>query len=224
MLAGMHTRIKICGFTRAADIAAAVSLGADAIGLVQYPQSPRFVPTEQLAALTAGIPAFVTPVLLYVNASDAEIEAGLNAVPHAVLQFHGDETPEACERWGRPYLRAARIPDPDLEFFDLLQYSQRFQSAMGILLDAKIDAYGGGGQTFNWAAFDWSQPQLSASTRLVLSGGLTSANVIDGISAVKPWAVDVSSGVESGKGIKDPAKMQAFIEAVKSADTRQSVP
>ncbi len=211
----MHIRIKICGLTRTHDIEDAVRAGADAIGLVQYPASPRFVAAERLAELAQVIPAFVTPVLLYVNAHPRDVEAGLRAVPHAMLQFHGEESPEECERWGRPYLRAARIPDPTVEAFDLLQYCERFHSASGILLDAKIDAYGGGGHTFNWAAFDWSQPQLNASTRLVLSGGLTSANVIDGIRLVRPWAVDVSSGVESAKGIKDRDKIQAFIRAVK---------
>ena len=214
----MQIRIKICGLTRAQDIEDAVQAGADAIGLVQYAPSARFVSTDRLPELASAIPAFVTPVLLYVNAAPAEIEAGLRAVPHAMLQFHGDETPEECERWGRPYLRAARIPDPSVEAFDLLQYCQRFHRALGILLDAKIDAYGGGGHTFNWAAFDWSQPQLNASTRLVLSGGLTSANVIDGIALVRPWAVDVSSGVESAKGIKDRNKLQAFIEAVRNGE------
>ena len=212
----MQIRIKICGLTRAQDIEDAVLEGADAIGLVQYGPSPRFVPPERLAELAQMIPAFVTPVLLYVNASPYEVESGLRAVPNAMLQFHGDESPEDCERWGRPYLRAARIPNPAVESFDLLQYCERFHSASGILLDAKIDAYGGGGHTFNWAAFDWSQPQLNASTRLVLSGGLTSANVIDGITLVQPWAVDVSSGVESAKGIKDRSQVKAFIQAVKA--------
>lgn len=213
----MHTRIKICGITREQDLAEAVALGVDAIGFVQYPQSPRFIDLAHLRDLAAQLPAFVTPVLLYVNASDADIEAGLHAVPNALLQFHGDETPADCARWQRPFIKAARIPDG--EAFDLLEYAQAFSQAAAILLDAKIEAYGGGGHRFNWAAFDWSQPQLNANTRLVLSGGLTPANVTDGIALVKPWAVDVSSGVEHAKGIKDSAHMRAFVQAVRRASS-----
>ena len=213
----MHTRIKICGITREQDLAEAVALGVDAIGFVQYPKSPRFIDLARLRDLAAQLPAFVTPVLLYVNASDADIEAGLRAVPNALLQFHGDETPADCARWQRPFIKAARIPDG--EAFDLLEYAQAFSQAAAILLDAKIEAYGGGGHRFNWAAFDWSQPQLNANTRLVLSGGLTPANVTDGIALVKPWAVDVSSGVEHAKGIKDSAHMRAFVQAVRRASS-----
>lgn len=213
----MHTRIKICGITREQDLAEAVALGVDAIGFVQYPKSPRFIDLARLRDLAAQLPAFVTPVLLYVNASDADIEAGLRAVPNALLQFHGDETPADCARWQRPFIKAARIPDG--EAFDLLEYAQAFSQAAAILLDAKIEAYGGGGHRFNWAAFDWSQPQLNANTRLVLSGGLTPANVTDGIARVKPWAVDVSSGVEHAKGIKDSAHMRAFVQAVRRASS-----
>ena len=211
----MHTRIKICGITRPQDLHDAVALGVDALGFVQYPKSPRHLDLVTLRHLSQQLPAFVTPVLLYVNADAAEIEAGLRAVPNATLQFHGDESPEACAQWGRPYMKAARIPDNG--DFDLLKYVQDFSGAMAVLLDAKIEAFGGGGHRFNWAAFDWSQPQLNANTRLVLSGGLTPANVTDGIALVKPWAVDVSSGVENAKGIKDAAKMQAFVHAVRQA-------
>ena len=213
----MHTRIKICGITRPQDLDDAVALGVDALGFVQYPKSPRHLAMDRLRELTQRLPAFVTPVLLYVNASAAEIEAGLAAVPNATLQFHGEESPAECQRWGRPYIKAARIPDTAQEAFDLLEYVHRYSSAMAVLLDAKIDSYGGGGHRFNWAAFDWSQPQLNANTRLVLSGGLTPANVIDGIARVKPWAVDVSSGVEHAKGIKDTAKMRDFVRAVRQA-------
>ena len=212
----MQTRIKICGITRDQDLHDAVAAGADAIGFVQYPPSPRSLSMDRLRALSEQLPAFVSPVLLYVNAQAADIEAGLRCVPNATLQFHGEETPAECQRWGRPYLKAARIPDPATEPFDLLQYALEYATASAILLDAKIDAYGGGGHPFNWAAFDWSQPQLNASTRLVLSGGLTPANVTDGITQVKPWAVDVSSGVEVAKGIKDRAKIEAFVRAVHS--------
>jgi phosphoribosylanthranilate isomerase len=168
------------------------------------------------------LPAFVTPVLLFVNADPAEVRAAVDAAPQALLQFHGDETPAYCVQFQRPYLRAARIPTgPAGAGFDLLKYARDFASAQAILLDAHIEGYGGGGQSFDWNAFPWSHPQLNASSRLVLSGGLTPANVVDGISRVQPWAVDVSSGVESAKGIKDPERVTAFIEAVRQADARR---
>ncbi len=218
----MHrTRIKICGLTREADVAHTVAAGADAIGFVLYPPSPRAVSIERMAALASTLPAFVTPVLLFVNAAPAEVRAAIEAAPQALLQFHGDETPAYCAQFQRPYLRAARIPTgPAGAGFDLLKYAQDFASAQAILLDAHIDGYGGGGQSFDWNAFPWSHPQLNASSRLVLSGGLTPANVADGIARVQPWAVDVSSGVESAKGIKDPERVTAFMEAVRQADGR----
>lgn len=217
----IRTRIKICGLTREVDVEAAVEAGADAIGLVMYSKSPRFVPPARAAELARHIPAFVTPVLLFVNASAEQIRAGMAAVPNAVLQFHGDETPAECIATGRPFIRAARIPPgPAGSSFDLLKYAQDFASAQAVLLDAHIEAYGGGGQSFDWTAFNWSHPHLNASSRLVLSGGLDAANVIDGITRVRPWAVDVSSGVEASKGIKDPDKIQAFIAAVRAADAQ----
>ncbi|MDP3521707.1 MAG: phosphoribosylanthranilate isomerase [Hydrogenophaga sp.] len=216
----MHrTRIKICGLTREADVAHTVAAGADAIGFVLYPPSPRAVSVERMAELARTLPAFVTPVLLFVNADPAEVRAAIDAAPQALLQFHGDETPAYCAQFQRPYLRAARIPTGAAGAgFNLLKYAQDFAGAQAILLDAHIDGYGGGGQSFDWTAFPWSHPQLSASSRLVLSGGLTPANVADGIRLVQPWAVDVSSGVESAKGIKDSQRVTAFIEAVRQAD------
>lgn len=224
------TRIKICGLTREADVDAAVHAGADAIGFVLYPRSPRFVTPERAGELARRMPAFVTPVLLFVNASPEYIAQGVAAVPHALLQFHGDESPADCELSGRPYIRAARIPaGHDGARFDLLKYADDYANAQAILLDAHVDGYGGGGQSFDWTAFPWSHPRLNASSRLVLSGGLTPANVTDGMAIVRPWAVDVSSGVEaigpdsqSLKGIKDPVRMRAFVAAVRAADTRQS--
>ena len=216
-----RTRIKICGLTREADVDAAVHAGADAVGFVLYEQSPRHVTAERAGELARRLPPFVTPVLLLVNAHREQIQRGVAAVPQALLQFHGDETPEDCQAAGRPYLRAARIPTGSAGAgFDLLKYASDHSAAQAILLDALVEGYGGGGQSFDWTAFPWSHPLLNASSRLVLSGGLTPANVTDGISRVRPWAVDVSSGVEAAKGIKDPDKMLAFVAAVRAADTQ----
>jgi phosphoribosylanthranilate isomerase len=202
---------------------AAVRAGADAVGFVLYEQSPRHVSAERAGELARRLPPFVMPVLLFVNASPEHIARGCAAVPQALLQFHGDETPADCLAAGRPYLRAARIPTgPAGAGFDLLKYASDHLAAQAILLDALVEGYGGGGQSFDWTAFPWSHPLLNASSRLVLSGGLTPANVIDGITRVRPWAVDVSSGVEAAKGIKDPDKMLAFVAAVRAADAQTS--
>lgn len=214
-----RTRIKFCGLTREADVDAAVQAGADAVGFVLYERSPRFVAPERAGELARRLPAFVAPVLLFVNASPEWIARGLRAVPQALLQLHGDETPAEAQAPGRPYLRAARIPAGKAgKSFDLLQFADDFASAQAILLDAHVEGFGGGGQSFDWTAFTWSHPRLNASSRLVLSGGLTPANVTDGIRLVRPWAVDVSSGIEVSKGIKSADKMQAFVAAVRAAD------
>jgi len=220
-----RTRIKICGLTRESDVDAAVRAGADAIGFVLYAQSPRHVTAQRAGELARRLPPFVTPVLLFVNASADEIRQGSEAVPQALLQFHGDETPAECQAAGRPYLRAARIPTgPAGASFDLLKYASDHSAAQAILLDALVEGYGGGGRSFDWTAFPWSHPLLNASSRLVLSGGLTPVNVTDGITRVRPWAVDVSSGVEAAKGIKDPDKMLAFVAAVRAADAQSPCP
>jgi phosphoribosylanthranilate isomerase len=220
-----RTRIKICGLTREADVDAAVQAGADAIGFVLYPQSPRFVSPERAGALARRLPPFVTPVLLFVNARPEYIAQVVAQVPNALLQFHGDETPATCAAAMRPFIRAARIPPgADGAGFDLIKYASDFATAHAILLDAHVEGYGGGGQTFDWTAFPWSHPLLNASSRLVLSGGLDAANVTDGIRLVRPWAVDVSSGVEVSKGIKDAAKIHAFVTAVRAADIPSSRP
>ncbi|PZP28923.1 MAG: phosphoribosylanthranilate isomerase [Roseateles depolymerans] len=205
------TRIKICGLTREADVDAAVAAGADAIGFVFYAKSPRAVTPERARVLARRLPPFVTPVGLFVNASDAELQAGLADVPNMLLQFHGDETPADCERVQRPYLRAARMAPG----FDLLNFGQSFSSAQAILLDAFVDGYGGGGKVF-----DWSLIPQSAPFPVVLSGGLSAANVADGIARVRPWAVDVSSGVEVSKGIKSADLIHEFCRAVRRADDR----
>jgi phosphoribosylanthranilate isomerase len=221
-----RTRIKICGLTREQDVDAAVHAGADAVGFVLYPKSPRHVSAERAAELSRRLPPFVTPVLLFVNEITSNIAASFSINKSAIAQFHGDETPETCQQAGRAHIRAARIPTaPGAPGFDLLEYAARYASAQAVLLDALVDGYGGGGKTFDWTAFNWSHPQLNASSRLVLSGGLDAANVTDGILTVRPWAVDVSSGVElTGpdgkpvKGTKDPEKIVQFVAAVRAAD------
>jgi len=220
-----RTRIKICGLTREQDVDAAAQAGVDAIGFVLYEKSPRFVSPERAGELAARLPAFVTPVLLFVNASPEWIARATAAVPQALLQFHGDETPADCLASARPFIRAARVPPgPAGRGFDLLKYAQDYAPAQALLLDAHVEGYGGSGQSFDWTAFPWSHPRLNASSRLVLSGGLTPANVTDGIRLVRPWAVDVSSGVEVSKGIKCADKIQAFVAAVRAADLSLSSP
>ena len=204
-----RTRIKICGFTREADVDAAVDAGADALGFVLYPKSPRAVSLARAQALAARLPPFVTPVLLFVNASPQELRAATEALPQALLQFHGDETPAQCDAAGRPYLRAARMAPG----FDLLDFATRFSGAQALLLDAFVEGYGGGGK-----AFDWSLIPPNVPAPVVLSGGLSPANVTDGVMAVRPWAVDVSSGVEQSKGVKNAALMRRFCKAVRDAD------
>jgi phosphoribosylanthranilate isomerase len=222
-----RTRIKICGLTREQDVDAAVQAGADAVGFVLYPASPRFVTPARAAELSRRLPVFVTPVLLFVNETTPNIIAANVHMTRTICQFHGDESPQDCQKPGLPYLRAARIPLSGAEGFDLVKFSQDYATAQAILVDAHVDGYGGGGKTFNWNAINWSHPQLNASSRLVLSGGLTPANVTDGIVQVRPWAVDVSSGVEVDapglpgktlKGIKDPDKIFQFVAAVRRAD------
>ena len=206
----MHrTRIKICGLTREADVDAAVAAGADAIGFVLYSKSPRAVLAQRAGELARRLPPFVTPVLLFVNATAQDIDAGLQAVPHALLQFHGDETPAQCRAPARPYVRAVRM-GPGV---DLLDCAASFSDAQALLLDAHVDGYGGGGKVF-----DWSLVLPGVACRLVLSGGLNPANVTDGIHRVRPWAVDVSSGVEAAKGVKDAGLMQQFCAEVQRAD------
>jgi phosphoribosylanthranilate isomerase len=206
-----RTRIKICGLTREVDVDEAVACGADAIGFVLYERSPRHVTPQRAAELARRLPPFVMPVCLLVNASPELLTATLDAVPNALLQFHGDETPETCRAAGRPYLRAARMAPG----FDLLDFAARHPDATGLLLDAHVEGYGGGGKVF-----DWSLIPANVPSQVVLSGGLNPANVIDGVMALRPWAVDVSSGVESAKGIKDAALMRRFCEAVREADAR----
>lgn len=205
----MRTRIKICGLREAAHVDVAAQAGADALGFVFYAKSVRALSLEQARGLIERLPPFVTPVGLFVNAAPAEIDAALKAIPNLLLQFHGDETPEDCERWGRPYLRALAVrPDTDL-----LDCARRHPHAQALLLDAPVEGYGGGGKVF-----DWSLLKPSVNSPVVLSGGLNADNVADGIRRVRPWAVDVSSGVEISRGVKCPDRIRGFCAAVRAAD------
>ena len=216
-----RTRIKICGMTREQDVDAAVAAGVDAVGFVMYRPSPRYVTTQRAAELARRLPPFVTPVLLFVNEEPQRVLDSCAHIAAAVVQFHGDETPQQCldatANGARPYLRAARIPLDESRPFDLVKFASTFPSAQAILLDAHVEGYGGGGKAFNW-----SRLPPSVNAHLVLSGGLTPANVTDGIAQVRPrcrsLSVDVSSGVEVSHGIKDPEKIHQFVAAVHAAD------
>lgn len=204
-----RTRIKICGLTRPDDVRAAVDAGADAIGFVFYPPSPRNLSFSRAAELAALLPPFVTAVGLFVN-PDAQFVAQARAeVPLQLLQFHGDESDAECAHHGLPWIKAARMR-PGV---DLVEFCASHPGARGILLDAFVDGYGGGGKTF-----DWSLIPPEPGRPLILSGGLDPANVEEAVRRVRPWAVDVSSGVEAAKGIKDAAKIAAFIAGVRHAD------
>ncbi len=206
-----RTRVKICGITRPEDGREAVRLGADAIGLVFYPPSPRHVTLEQAQAVRRAVPAFVTVVGLFVDAPAEEVARIAAAVPLDLLQFHGDEPPEYCSGFGRPYMKALRMrPDVDLQ-----ATCDRYADAAALLVDTyRPGVAGGTGETF-----DWSRIPSSLSLPLVLAGGLEPENVGEAVRQVHPYAVDVSGGVEAAKGIKDPARMQAFIRGVYRVDT-----
>jgi phosphoribosylanthranilate isomerase len=217
----MHrTRIKICGITREEDLRAAVAQGADALGFVFYPKSPRYVSPERFATLAAGLPPYVSSVALFVNASVDEVRAVVDAAPVALLQFHGDETIAECARIAdavkRPFVHAYRMK-PDTAPNDLLECELAYRAASpwfsGLLLDAYVDAYGGAGKVF-----DWSLIPKELAPRVVLSGGLSVQNATDAVARVRPWAVDISSGVEASKGIKDARKIADIIAAVRAAD------
>lgn len=213
------TRIKICGITRVEDALAAAHSGADALGLVFYDKSPRHVDVRLAAQLAAAVPPFVTLVGLFVNPSADTVRAVLQKVPLDVLQFHGEEAPEFCAQFGRPYLKAIRVKAG----VDLVQCEADYSHAQGLLLDAYVEGtHGGTGE-----AFDWALIPRGLSLPVILSGGLQAGNVAAGIEQVRPWAVDVSSGVESSgveaaKGIKNAAKIAAFINEVKKIDVQLS--
>jgi len=201
-------RSKICGITRLEDGLAAVAAGADAIGLVFYAPSPRAVSVEQAQAIVAGLPPFVTTVGLFVDMPPRDIEAVLAAVPLDLLQFHGDESPAACEALGRPYIKALRVRAGD----DVAALVDAYPGARAVLLDTFVDGVPGGtGQPFDWALVP-----ANLSKPVILAGGLTPGNVAAAIAQVRPYAVDVSGGVEASKGIKDAAKVENFVRAVRA--------
>jgi len=206
----MATAVKICGITRPEDALAAARAGAHAIGLVFYAKSPRHVTPARAAEIVRVLPPFVTTVGLFVNATAEEVRATLAGAPVALLQFHGEETPDFCRQFGRPYVKAVRVK-PGV---DLIQYARDFNDAKALLLDAYVEGLHGG----SGAAFDWSLIPRDLPLPVILSGGLTPENVAEAVRRVRPSAVDVSSGVESAKGIKDAQKIAAFIKGVRNAD------
>ncbi|HHJ80866.1 MAG TPA: phosphoribosylanthranilate isomerase [Candidatus Tenderia electrophaga] len=198
----MRTRIKICGITRPEDGVEAARLGADAIGLVFYDKSPRAVTPNQAAEIVAALPAFVTAVGLFVDPESISVETVLAQVPLDLIQFHGNETPAQCRRFGRPYLKAIRMRDG----IDLPTEQRRFSDARGLLLDTYQPGVPGG----TGEAFEWDRVPECLAASIVLAGGLTPDNVAAAIKQVRPYAIDVSGGVEASKGIKDAAKMADF--------------
>jgi phosphoribosylanthranilate isomerase len=205
------TRIKICGITREEDALVVARAGADAVGLVFYERSPRHVSITRALALVNVLPPFVTTVGLFVDADADFVRQVLATVPLDLLQFHGDESPEYCVQFGRPYLKAIRVKAG----VDLIQCAARYQAAKALLLDAHVEGIPGG----TGATFDWTLIPQQLALPVILSGGLDARNVTDGVSKVRPYAVDVSSGVEVAKGIKDAAKVAAFINEVKRVDS-----
>lgn len=206
----MPVAVKICGITRVEDGLAAAHCGAHAIGLVFHDASPRHVTPQQAAEIIRALPPFVTAVGLFVDAPPELVRATVAAVPLGLLQFHGDESPSYCRQFGHPYLKAVRVRAG----VDLLQYASDYQDARALLLDAYVEGTHGGTGT----AFDWTLIPPALPLPIVLSGGLSPDNVADAVRSVRPWAVDVSSGVESAKGIKDAAKIAAFISGARNAD------
>jgi phosphoribosylanthranilate isomerase len=219
-----RTRIKICGITRTEDLHAAVDAGADALGFVFYAKSPRYVTAERYAELARDLPPFVNAVALFVNATEDEVRAVVAAGPVSLLQFHGDETAGQCAALAqavqRPFVRAFRVKSgtsADTTAADLLESEAQYRAASpwfsGLLLDTYVDAYGGAGKVF-----DWSLIPKELAPRVVLSGGLSVHNVTGAVAQVRPFAVDISSGVEAAKGIKDARKIAAFVDAVRAGD------
>lgn len=206
----MATAVKICGITRPEDALAAARAGAHAIGLVFYEKSPRYVTPARAAEIIRVLPPFITAVALFVDATPGEVRAALAVAPAGLLQFHGDEPPAFCRQFGLPYIKAVRVRPGT----DLLQYARDYHDAKALLLDAYVEGLHGG----SGAAFDWSLIPRGLPLPVILSGGLTPENVMDAVRSVRPGAVDVSSGVESAKGIKDARKIAAFIKGVRSGD------
>ncbi len=215
-----RTRIKICGLTSVADVKMVVAAGADAVGFVFYPPSPRYIEPAKASTLLQAIPPFVMSVGLFVNVSEIELREFIAQAPVQLLQFHGDETPQQCASLAsavnRPFLKAFRVKS-DTTADDLLEYETVYRSASplfhGLLLDTFVEGYGGSGKVF-----DWSLIPKELAPLVVLSGGLSVHNATGAVSQVRPFAVDISSGVELAKGVKDEFKVHAFIHAVREAD------
>ncbi len=209
----MRTRVKICGITRVEDALAAAGAGADAIGLVFYERSPRAIGIEQARAIVIALPPFVSAVGLFVDARPETVRAVLDALPLDLLQFHGDECGADCGSYGRPYLKAISMRVD----MDVAGYARAYPDAAGFLLDAHREGVPGGtGQTF-----DWAQVPRNFDRPLILAGGLEPGNVAEAIQRVRPYGVDVSSGVELSKGVKDAAKISAFLSEVQRVDTTE---
>ena len=206
--ARLRTRIKICGITRPADARAAADAGADAIGLVFYPPSPRYLSTERAAGIRDALPPFVQSVALFVNPDASQVAQVLGRVRPAMLQFHGEETPEFCAQFGVPFVKACRVK----KGVPALEYLRPFSHAAAWLFDSHVPEYGGVGEPFDWSLVP------AAEKPVILSGGLSAGNVAEAIRRVRPWGVDVSTGVESAKAITDAAKIAAFIAEVRNGD------
>jgi phosphoribosylanthranilate isomerase len=206
--AALRTRIKICGITRTGDAADAARAGADAIGLVFYPPSPRFLSTERAREIRDALPPFVQAVALFVNPDAAQVAQVIGRVHPSMLQFHGEETPEFCAQFGVPYVKACRVK----KGVDALEYLRPFSGAAAWLFDSHVPEYGGVGESFDWSLVPATEKPV------ILSGGLSQANVGEAVRRVRPWGVDVSSGVESAKGLKHAGKIAAFIAEVRNAD------
>lgn len=204
-----RTRIKVCGITRAVDLDATLSAGVDALGFVFYLPSPRYLKADVARPLVSQVPPFVSRVGLFVNAEPAFVRSVLAEVSLDLLQFHGEESQAYCEQFGLPYVKAARVR-PGV---DLVEFAASYASARGVLLDAWVEGYGGAGVSFDWSLIPDRLP-----LPLVLSGGLHAGNVFEAVTNLRPWAVDVSSGVEVAKGVKDAEKIAAFVAAVRAAD------
>ena len=208
----MRTRVKICGITRPGDALAAAQAGADAIGLVFYPPSPRYLSSERALEIRDALPPFVQAVALFVNPDAAQVAQVLGRVRPSMLQFHGEETPEFCAQFGMPFVKAIRMRSGVSPGVDALEYLRPFSRATAWLFDSHVPQYGGVGESFDWSLVPKTDKPV------ILSGGLSRDNVAEAIRRVRPWGVDVSSGVESAKGIKDAARIAAFIAEVRNAD------
>lgn len=209
----MRTRIKICGLRTVEAVQTCIQSGADAVGFVFYAPSPRAVTPMQAKPLAANLGPWVTPVALFVNPSEDEVDAVLKAIPNALLQFHGDEPPEFCAQFGQPFMKAIRMK----EGVDLRFELDRFNRAQGVLVDSWSEQFGGSGHTFDWSLLAEAS---DCGVPLILSGGLSDGNVAEAIKQVKPYGVDVSSGVESQRGVKSLEKIASFCKAVHLADSK----